>query len=166
MDSVCEGVSHFGLLLTFAPRSGWGPAETWEDFLAPPNVLGSNRSLVKHPSRHELIWVSIAWSFSAASSKNLNKGHVKVCRSLCWKPPLLSRQNSTWGHSRSVNGIRLTRSLTRFSDSSHKDVSLPSKLMDEACVTSARCAWAALWYTSFGSQCACGIFPFTASEFV
>lgn len=50
-----------------------------------------------------------------------------------------------------------------------EDVSLPSRLMEEACVTSARCVRATLWYTfasSFGSQHACGIFPFTAAECV
>lgn len=56
-----------------------------------------------------LLWEAWIYAQVCKSLKNL-------CESLCWKPLLLSCQDSIRDLSRSVNGIKLTRSLTGFSD--------------------------------------------------
>lgn len=179
MDSVCEGGSHFGLPLTFAPQSVWGlPADSW-------NLRGSLCSSkcalartglcfysAKHPSRHELSWVSNASSFSAASPSEKHEfihRWVKVCRISCWKPLLLSSPGLNPRPYPVCEWYQANKETHQIFWLLREDVLLPSELMDEGCVVSARCVRTMVWCTSassFGSQRACGIFPFIAAECV
>lgn len=79
---------------------------------------------------------------------NFKHRYVKVCRILCWKPLLLSHQESTRGLQQVCKWYQADKKPHQVFRLLHKDeVLLPSKLMDKACVTSARCVRATLWNT-------------------
>lgn len=130
-------------------------AETWEGFLAPPNVLGQNQSLLFflwETSIPDMSWVFNASCFFSCFSIWKAYIYTYMCKrlqDLVFEG--LDPKPGLWMVS------KLRRSHTRFLDI-HEDVLLPSKLMDEVYVTSARRFRATLWYT-FAKR-ACGIFPF------
>lgn len=104
------------------------------------------------------------------SSINLNIGILKSAQS-CYgshRCPLPELNPSSWKVCDWYQVKRKPRQVFRLL---HTNVLLPCKLMDVACVTSATCARPTLLYTytyisSFGSQCACGIFPFISADCV
>ncbi|KAG8003087.1 hypothetical protein GBF38_007437, partial [Nibea albiflora] len=69
---------------------------------------------------------------------NFKHRYVKVCRILCWKPLLLSRQDSTRGLQQVCKWYQADKKPHQVFRLLHKEeVLLPSKLTDKACVTSA-----------------------------
>ena len=92
----------------------------------------------KHPSRHELSWVSNASSFSAASPSEKHEfihRWVKVSRISCWKPLLLSSPGLNPRPYPVCEWYQANKDTHQIFWLLREDVLLPSELMDETCVS-------------------------------